>query len=188
MKMKKFVAGVTAAAMLTLSMGAFVGCGGQSDEEVIREALTEELEGIKTQDEAYMSQMAADMDADEFAVYGIDATEFMSKYLTGFDYTIDSITVNEDTAEAVVTLTCKSFSAYEDAIETETYNAIATTDIASMSEDDVNKLVGQIMMTALDKVEVAPTNPITIEYNKVDNVWEPTASSSNAITNAMLTN
>lgn len=187
MKMKKFVAGVAAAAMLTLSMGAFVGCG-QSDEEVIREALTEELESIKNQDASYMAELSAEMGDAELASYGIDAADFMSKYLSGFDYSIDSVTVNGDTAEAVVTLTCKSFSDYEAAIEAETMNAIQTQDIYSMSDQDINLLVGQIMMTALDKVDAVPTTPITIEYFKNGNTWEPTEASSDAITSAMLSN
>ena len=187
MKTKKIVAAVAAIAMLTLSMGAFVGCG-QSDEEVIREALTEELESIKTQDEAYMTEMAADMDADEFSAYGIDPQEFMSKYLTGFDYTIDSITVDGDTAQAVVTLTCKSFSAYQDALTEATNNAVGTTDFSSMSSDDLNLFIGELMMSALDVVEPVATDPITIEYNNIDNTWTPTSSSEQAITNAMLTN
>lgn len=186
--MKRTIAAFAASAVLAFSMIAFVGCGGESDEDVIRGALTEELESIKTLDESFLGSMTSDMDAASFAAYGIDVNEFMSTYLAGFDYSIDSITVEGETANAVVTLTCKSFSAYETALEANTYAAIESNDIASMSEDQINALVGKIMMDSLGQVEPAATDPITIEYEKVDNVWTPTAASEQAITTALLTN
>lgn len=187
MKMKKVVAVVTAAAMLTLSLGAFVGCG-KSDEDVIRNALTEELDAIKTLDSDYMNQMVAEMEADEFSEFGIDPLEFMSQYLSGFDYTIDSVTVDGDTAEAVVTLTVKSFSAYNSAVEANTYAAIETTDFSTMTESDLNLFIGNLMMTSLEDVEAVQTDPITIEYVLEGAGWTPTTASEQAITNAMLTN
>lgn len=186
--MKKIIAAFAASALLTFSAVAFVGCGGESDEDVIRGALTEELESIKTLDEAFLAEMTTGMDASTFASYGIDVNEFMKSYLDGFDYTIDSITVEGDNAKAVVTLTCKSFSAYEAALEANTKKAIETQDVASMSNDQINALVGQIMMDSLKEVQPAATDPITIEYNNVDNTWTPTAASEQAISTALLSN
>lgn len=186
--MKRIIAAFAASAVLAFSMVAFVGCGGESDEDVIRGALTEELESIKTLDEAFLEEMTFGMDASSFAAYGIDINEFMSTYLSGFDYSIDSITFEGETAKAVVTLTCKSFSAYEAALEANTYEAIETNDIASMNEEQINLMVGTIMMDSLGDVQPAATDPITIEYEKLDNVWTPTAASEQAITTALLTN
>lgn len=187
LKAKRFVAALAAAMMLTFSAGTLFGCG-QSDEDVIREALTSELEGIKNQDEAFMATMASDLDAEEFTTYGIDPQEFMAKYLTGFDYTIDSITVEDDTASAVVTMTCKSFSAYNDAIEAAADDALATTDFSNMTEADLNAFVGEVMMSALDGVEPVACAPVTIEYTLDGATWTPTAASEQVIAGAMLAN
>lgn len=187
MKAKHIVAAVAAAMMLTFSASALIGCG-QSDEEVIREALTAELESIKTQDAGFMAEMTSGMDASDFATYGIEPQEFMAKYLTGFDYTIDSITVDGETATAVVTMTCKSFSAYGDAVEAAATDALTSKDVASMTEADINALAGEIMMSALDGIEPTPCAPVTITYNLVDSTWTPTAASEQAISTALLSN
>lgn len=173
--------------MLTFSAGALIGCG-QSDEEVIREALTAELEGIKTQDADFMAEMTADMDASDFATYGVDPQEFMAKYLTGFDYSIDSVSVDGETATAVVTMTCKSFSAYNDAVEAAANDALTSKDVASMTEADINSLAGEIMLSALDGIESVACAPVTITYNLVDDTWTPSAASEQAISAALLSN
>lgn len=187
MKTKRFAAALAAAMMLTFSAGALIGCG-QSDEEVIREALTAELEGIKTQDADFMAEMTADMDASDFATYGVDPQEFMAKYLTGFDYSIDSISVDGETATAVVTMTCKSFSAYNDAVEAAANDALTSKDVASMTEADINSLAGEIMLSALDGIEPVACAPATITYNLVDDTWTPSAASEQAISAALLSN
>ena len=185
--MKKIAAIATCAA-LAFSMLAFVGCGGESDEDVIRGALTEDLESIKAVDEAFLTELTANMDASAFATYGIDANDFMKAYLEGFDYTIDSVTVDGDTAKAVVTLTCKSFSAYEAAVDKNTQTAIETQNVAAMSQAEVNALVGQLMMDSLKDVEVVTADPITLVYENVDDTWTPTEASKQGISNALLNN
>ena len=188
MDIKRTVVAATTAALLTFSLTAVTGCGASSDEDLIRDAITSELESIKTLDEAFLAEMVDGLSADEFTTYGIDPTEFMSSYLAGFDYSIGDISVDGDTATATVTLTCKSFSAYEESLTAKSSDAVQNNDLASMSEDEINKLIGKIMVEALNEVEPATTEPITLEYTKEGNVWTPTAASEEALTNAMLSN
>lgn len=187
LKAKRFVAALVAVMMLIFSASVLYGCG-QSDEDVIREALTSEFEGIKNQDETFMSTMASNLDAEDFTTYGIDPQEFMAKYLAGFDYSIDSITVEEGTASAVITMTCKSFNAYKDAVKTSASDALATTDFSNMTEADLNAFVGEIMMSALDGAEPVTCAPVTIEYTLDGATWTPTAASKQVIAKAMLAN
>lgn len=190
MSFKKVFAAVSASALLVFTLGVMTGCNsGPSDEEVIRKSLTEELDQIKNMDDAFMTEMAADMDVDELATYGIDGVEFMKTYLDGFDYKIDEVTVDGNKATAKVTLTCKSFTAYNSAVQQ------AATDLASdsarlqaMSKDELNQLLGQTVMDALAGVEVAETDQITIGFTKNGNTWTPDAASEQEITTAMLTN
>jgi len=186
--MKKMIAAFAATALLAFSAVAFVGCGGESDEDLIRGALTEELETIKTLDDATIAEMTSTMNASTFATYGIDPSEFMKTYLEGFDYSIDEVIVDGDTAKATVTLTCKSFSAYESILEANTNKAIETQDISSMNEAQINELVGNIMMDSLKEVQPVACKPFTIEYTNADGEWTPTAASEQAISTALLTN
>ena len=190
MSFKKVFAAVSASALLVFTLGVMTGCNsGPSDEEVIRKSLTEELDQIKNMDDAFMTEMAADMDVDELATYGIDGVEFMKTYLDGFDYKSAEVTVDGNKATAKVTLTCKSFTAYNSAVQQ------AATDLASdtarlqaMSKDELNQLLGQTVMDALAGVEVAETDQITINFTKNGNTWTPDAASEQEITTAMLTN
>ena len=185
--MKK-IAAIAACAALAFSALAFVGCGGESDEDLIRGALTEDLDSIKAVDEAFLAELTVNMDPTAFETYGINVNDFMKGYLEGFDYTIDSVTVDGDTAEAVVTLTCKSFSAYETALTNNTQTAIETQNVAAMSQAEVNALVGQLMMDSLKDVEVVTADPITLVYENIDGTWTPTEASKQGISNALLNN
>lgn len=188
MKMKKLIAAISMGALLAFSLVAFTGCGA-NDEQVIRDAITEELESYKTLDDEIVNELITDMDADELSDYGIDGAEFIKSYLSGFDYTIDSVTVDGDTAEAVITMTCKSYSGFESALEEAATSIMSDQEkLMSMSEDEINALIGSTIMDALDNVETAQTDPITIEYTKSGNVWEPAASTSNDVATALMTN
>lgn len=191
MKIKRLIAVGALAVAMAFSACLVAGCSGQSDEEVIRTAITEELDGIKNLDEETASMLSEGMDVSQLAEFGIDGTEFMTTYLEGFDYSIDGITVDGDTAEAVVTLTCKSYSGFEQALTdaaTDLMSNMSFEDMANMSEEELNTLIGQTTMETLKNVEVAPCEPITIEYTKANNTWTPSDSASNDVTVAMMSN
>ena len=96
--------------MLSIGMVGLAGCsGGASDEEAIRASLASELDSIKNIDDAFVNEFSESIDMSQLSVYGIDGVEFMKSYLSGFDYAIDSINVDGDSATAQITLTCKSY-------------------------------------------------------------------------------
>lgn len=188
------VQGVLAAlvAVLALSFGmvSLSGCaGGQTDEDVIRASLTSELDSIKNIDDAFVSEFNESINMSQLSVYGIDGTEFMKSYLDGFNYAIDSITVEGDTATAQITLTCKSYTGYQAALEQAVQDITADPDsLAALSSDEINQKIGEIVIGSLDGVELAATQPITINYTKVDDTWEPASSTSGDIAAALMTN
>lgn len=190
MSIKKTLAAISASALLVFTLGVMAGCNsGPSDEEVIRQSLTEELDQIKNMDDEFINAMATDMDVDELATYGIDGVEFMKTYLDGFDYKIGDITVDGNKATAQVTLTCKSFTAYNQAVQqAATELATDTERLQAMTTDQLNQLLGQTVMDALAGVEVAETDQIDITFTKNGNTWTPDAASEQKITTAMLTN
>ena len=69
-------------AAVALSVGALsLGACGPSAEEVVRQGVADELERLKTHDEALLNELAADSGVDQLATYGIDY--FQLGYMTG---------------------------------------------------------------------------------------------------------
>lgn len=184
---------VTLAALLALSIGmvGLAGCSsGTSDEDAIRASLSSELDSIKNIDDAFVNEFSESIDMSQLSVYGIDGVEFMKSYLSGFDYTIDSINVDGDSATAQITLTCKSYTGYlQGACRTAVDEVTADPDaLAALSNDEINQKIGEIVIGSLDGVELAASQPITITYTKVDGTWEPASSTSGDIAAALMTN
>lgn len=183
---------VALAALLALSIGmvGLAGCsGGTSDEDAIRASLASELDSIKNIDDAFVNEFSESIDMSQLSVYGIDGVEFMKSYLSGFDYAIDSINVDGDSATAQITLTCKSYTGYLQALQTAVDEVTADPDaLAALSNDEINQKIGEIVIGSLDGVELAATQPITITYTKVDGTWEPASSTSGDIVAALMTN
>ncbi len=176
--------------MLSIGMVGLAGCSsGASDEDAIRASLSSELDSIKNIDDAFVNEFSESIDMSQLSVYGIDGVEFMKSYLSGFDYTIDSINVDGDSATAQITLTCKSYTGYLQALQTAVDEVTADPDaLAALSNDEINQKIGEIVIGSLDGVELAATQPITITYTKVDGTWEPASSTSGDIAAALMTN
>lgn len=179
------------AAVLGIGLLSLVGCGSsqQSDEDLVRSSLSSELDSIKNLDEKFVNEISEAVDMSRLSLYGIDGMEFMRSYLEGFDYSIDSVTVDGETAQAQLTLTCKSYTGYQKALQAAVDNITANPDeIAGLSNDDINKKIGEIVIQSLDGVELKPTEPVTINYTKVDDTWEAASSTSGDIAAALMTN
>ncbi len=186
----RFIGSFLAVLALTLGMATLSGCTQpQDDSEAIRQSLSSELDSIKNLDDTFVTEFSESINMSQLSMYGIDGVEFMKAYLNGFDYTIDNITVNGDTAEAQITLTCKSYTGYQKALEEAVTKITENPDeLAGMSNEDINKKIGEIVTGSLDNVELKPTEPITITYTKVNDVWEPASSTSGDISAALMTN
>lgn len=183
---------VAIAALLLLAIGlvGLTGCSNnQSDEDAIRSSLTSELDSIKNIDDSFVNEFSESIDMSQLSVYGIDGVEFMKSYLSGFDYSIDSINVDGDSATAQITLTCKSYTGYQQALQQAVDEITADPDaLAASSNDEINQKIGEIVIGSLDGVELAATQPITITYTEVDGTWEPASSTSGDIAAALMTN
>lgn len=187
MRKLKRVAAVVASGVLACSLLALSGCGPDS-EEVIREAVTEELEGLKTLDEATLDELMADADASalaDFEDYGINAREFVKAYLAGFDYAVDEVAVDGDAAQVTVTFTCKSFADLQEALEASVAELVAGPSAASMSTDELNAKVGELFMEAVNQIQVRTTDPCVLEYQETDDVWSPADGARDVITSAL---
>lgn len=94
MGFKKVLLACITTASLALGGIALVGCGGQSDEDVIREGIATDLDAVKNLDEDFLAEIVASTSSSDLEEVGIDATELMKAYFGGFDYTIEDVTVD----------------------------------------------------------------------------------------------
>lgn len=181
MNMGKKVAALAVAMAMTFSLSALVACG-QDNEKLIRDGVTEELEGVKALNDETMSALTDSSGVAQMAEYGISAEDFLRSYLSGFDYSLGDVVVDGDKATVEVTLTCKDFAEYQTKLE-EAAAALAADGSVDMS--NVNEKIGEIVMGTLDQVQASQTDPITLEYELVDNTWTPTDESMQAVATAM---
>jgi hypothetical protein len=184
MNKKKLFIALSMALALAFSMIAFAGCG-KSDADVIKDDIKSQLEAIKKKDGQFVEQLKSQIGAEDLSAYGIDAEAFINSFLDGFDYTIGDVKVDGNTATAQITIKMKSLSAYQTAIGTAVDELLNEPDVASLSQDELMSRLGQVMISALDKVEPVESSPITLTYNKVDNKWTEAESNQTAVANAL---
>ncbi len=185
MKMKRMLAAVAASALLALSAGALAGCADNS-EEVIRESLSEEIDQLKNPDEATLSELSSSMPASTLAQVGLTPDELINALLDGFDGTVDSVTVNGNTAEAVLTLSSKNFDEVQTALMDLQSNMMDNAEeLQSMSADEIKTWAGQQIMTTIQDSPVETHDPITVTYERNGNTWEPAAGAESEIYGAL---
>lgn len=175
-------------ATLLIAGAAFLPACAPDADNTLRGSLAQKLDGIKALDGGFIEELKADTDADLFSAYGLDGTEFMRAYLDGFDYSIDSIAIDGDTATATVTLTCKSFSGFQQKLTEGREALLADEELAAQGNDAVNARYRQLIMDSLAATPLAPTQPFTLTYQLEGDTWTPVNAVEHEISSALLTN
>ncbi len=187
MVLKRFQILFTVILACVLALGCFTGCA-KSDVEVILDAISEKLDCIKNLEGETIEEIKNDLDSGFLEAYGLSGDEFLQSYFDNFDYEINDIVVDGDTAQATVTMTCKSFSAFQELLNESISEFDVNERIWSMSEEELTAYLGDLIMEAINSTKVTTTNMVIIDYNKVDDSWVSTEESSSTIVNAILTN
>lgn len=103
---KLWIALIALVAALAMSF-TLVGCGGESDEELITKAIDEEMSIIVEPDDETIQMLADEATSgagSTFETMGIDSAELVKSWIDGFGYTIGEITVDGDYAYAGQTI------------------------------------------------------------------------------------
>lgn len=160
-------------------------CGGKSDEEIIREGVTEELNEIKNLEAEFLEELVDELDdAGDLALLKIDSEAFCRAILADFDYNVGEITIDGEDAIIEVTLTMKDTASIlelwaDDVIE------LATDEVVlSMTEDELYAKMGEMLMISLEEGKVKDT-VLELPYEKVDNVWQGTDEAEDMIANTV---
>lgn len=184
---KKVAAAALVCALIAFGGVSLVGCG-PSAEEVVREGVSSELDSLKNLDETRMAELVEDVDAAELTEFGIEPEEFIAAYLDGFDYRIDDVTVDGDTAKATVVLTSKSFSAFTKELESASAKLAGELADGDVSDDETNQRIGQVVMDALAAVPAVEAEPVELTFALEGTTWTPTPDAENALANALFSN
>ena len=189
--MKKKLTTLALVLIAALSMFALCACNnGPSSEEVIREGLSGELDTIVNKKGDDWDEMISDIeDEADLSQFGIDAEELVNVLFDGFDYEITSVDVDEEdnTAVAHVTLTAKSMKDVMAALEQVADDFTSDpNNYAGLSEDELYKKVGELMMDAIRGVESREID-VDLECERdEDGNWTGADSVEDEITNALM--
>lgn len=163
-------------AVLALAGGLMLGgCSGVDPEEAIRADISSGLDELKNMDEDALAEYADSLGDMGLDAYGIDNETLITAMVDGFDYAIDSVTVDGDTATATVTVTSKSMSELvnldSDALYEAIMDAVASGELDIADEDAISTWSGEYLMGLVDQIE--PTEKsLEFLYTKGDDGWE----------------
>ena len=174
-KIRVLLCTVFAAMMLAALMGLAACSSESNDEEQIESIITEVFDEVKNADDEALNMMAEGASEDDLATmeqYGISSDDYFRSFFDGFDYSIDSVTVDGDTATVEITYTSKTMGTF--------YSAINDIDTSSITSDSD---VGTALLSALDNAEVITYGPVSATLTKEDGTWD-TEANGNALAEA----
>lgn len=155
--------------MLAVSMGFLFGCG-QSNEDAIREQITEDFDAYKNLDDAVLERISSSMEDEAFESLGLTSEDYASAILDGFDYNIDSVTVNGSAATAQLSIASKSKADFERIFGDAVNQLAEEAQDFDMSEQEKSVLVGQAAMKSFSETEVL-NETLTLNFLLQDGQW-----------------
>lgn len=171
-KFKKVVLPVAFALMAAFALVA-TGCASASSEDAIRQAVSQELDIYKNLDEEAMNMVMESAESEGLTDLGIDGREFATAVLDGFDYTINSVTIDGNHATANVTITSKSMSDFEQRLNDSASALVDAPSTSLMSSDEIKQKVGELAMETFGETEIIDET-IDIEFELKDSTWVST--------------
>lgn len=177
-----------AAAILTLNLcviAGLTGCG-PSDEERISNALSAEFDQVKNPDGAYLSALLDDNAKQQITDAGIEVEPFIAAFLNGFDYQINSIEVDKDTATAQITITAKSLSDITSAMQDEAQESAEAGTGSNLTEEQIQQQIAEQTLEYVQNAQPREKPPITVTLKRTDKVWVIDQQTRSALEQALL--
>lgn len=184
MSLKKIIGALAMSAIMACTLVGMVGCN--NSEQVIRDGVTEWLQQYKDVDQAAIDEVDEAIPSTYMNMLGITPDELAHAIFEGFDYTVDSVTVNGDNAEAVVTITAKNLGDLADQISNlQTEVTDDPSQFAGMGTDEIYAWLGSKLMEYINNAPIETGEPLALKYVKNGNTWEQTAASELEMQNAI---
>lgn len=167
--------GIIGMAILIVALMSLVlyGCGGKSNEEIIREGAIAEFDAIKNLDDKTIEDALGDFTENaDLREFGIDSIDFCRAWLEGFDYSIDDIVVEDSKATVTATIHCKSIESALNAWQEQLDELVDNESVYDLSTDALNKKIGSLLMECVDSAPMVTTT-VELPYELKDKVWKP---------------
>lgn len=174
---RRALALVCTAALAAIPALGLTACGGPSDEELIKQTLTADLDAIKTVDEDTVKSMMGDSAVSEMETYGIDAFEFYTNCVKQFSYDNVDVTVDGDSATATLDVTNvdieKVMTSWANDVSAYVTSQEAIDDYNNLGENGMMQKMLQQLTDALGASD-APTksSSMSIDFTKGDDGWD----------------
>ena len=156
---------------------ALAGCV-KSDEQVIRDGLTDKLNQLKNPKSDFWQKEAKEKLSD----LAIDPQQLVTAWTEGFDYKIGAIRIDGNRATIEITITCKQINPAIEAAQLKFRND-PTAD--SLSENERQKKYNELAVSELKAASLVTTT-ISVEYLKSGNTWSESYSSLNEYSRALV--
>ena len=155
---------------------AATGCGKTSEEDLIKSEVAKFLDVFKNPSleklQSYMGDEELDLSSIE--EYGVDMDEFLTHSFGHFDYAINSVTIDGDTATVSVSLTNANMESALEAAGTALTESDQDFSEVLSSEDGIKQfmqLYFDEFYKQMDASEDLVTTDAEIRLNKVDGTW-----------------
>ena len=183
MKPAKYLRAIALLSLCVAMALSLCGCGNSGAKKKITSDVTERLEAIVAGDYSSLAYLAAGLEAEDLAEYGVEESELLAAFLEEFAYEVGSISVSGSTATVSVVLTCKSYLEFYRAFEEAVY------DIPLDNSDATESELAELFEEAIyDAIAEADTTQVTVvlTYEKIDKTWSPTSDYEQLLANALL--
>ncbi len=172
-RIKKALAAAASASLVALSLFALSGCVVTSSEDAIRDAVSQELDIYKNMDQRAMDMIIESAENEGLTELGIDGTEFATAVLDGFDYRINDVVVNNNTATANVTIISKSMPDFETKFSNAVNDLTTSSSAATLTNDNIEQAVGTLAMETFDDTDIIEED-VDLQFQLEDNTWVST--------------
>lgn len=180
----KALTGMLCATLALVGGLVLTGCSGADPEDAVRADLTANFDQLKNLEGDALEEIADGMGNTGLEQYGLENTEVITAMLDGFDYTIDSVAVDGDTATAEVTVTSKSMSELmnldTDALTADLMEAVTSGELDPSDDDAINAWAGEYMMGLVEQIEPSEKT-ISLTYVNGDDGWTMDDSSASEV-------
>lgn len=172
-QIRRVIAAIAGASLLALSLFALGGCAATSSEDAIRQAVSQELDIYKNMDQRAMDMIIESAENEGLTELGIDGTEFATAVLDGFDYHVNDVTIDNNTAIANVTIISKSMPDFETKFSNAVSNLMTSSSAAAVTTDNVEEAVGALAMETFDNTDIIEED-VDLQFELRDNTWVST--------------
>lgn len=149
-----------------------------SDGMAVESIATELLDQMKSQDPAFISSLATHVDEGfntltgyRHADLGVDPTMLATWMLTDFDYDLDGVYVEGDTASVYATVTVRDAMVMANSFYNKAYDYFNSSAALGLDEEAAKTRMGELYQEALAEPAQMRSFNATFEFEKRDGDW-----------------